>query len=94
MKKFENSKVGDFVYNSKIGKGTIAKVEEHRIITVHNKKVLEYLVAWEGFTAEQDTWEEAQYIKQAAPQVVNAWTGYQLRDQRIKNTEQRKRKRS
>ena len=39
MKKFENSKVGDFVYNSKIGKGTIAKVEEHRIITVHNKKV-------------------------------------------------------
>ena len=38
MKKFENSKVGDFVYNSKIGKGTIAKLEEHRIITVHNKK--------------------------------------------------------
>ena len=39
MKKFENSKVGDFVYNSKIGKGTISKIEEHRIITVHNKKV-------------------------------------------------------
>lgn len=39
MKKFENSKVGDFVYNSKIGKGTISRIEEHRIITVHNKKV-------------------------------------------------------
>ena len=39
MKKFENSKTGQEVYNSKIGKGTIAKIEEHRIITVHNKKV-------------------------------------------------------
>ena len=39
MKKFENSKVGDFVYNSKIGKGTISRIEEHRIITVHSKKV-------------------------------------------------------
>lgn len=38
MKKFENSKVGDFVYNSKIGKGTIAKVEKDRIITVHNMR--------------------------------------------------------
>ena len=39
MKKFENSKLGTEVYNSKIGKGTIAKIEEHRIIAVHNKKV-------------------------------------------------------
>ena len=38
MKKFENSKVGQEVYNSKIGKGTIAKIEEHRIITVHNMR--------------------------------------------------------
>lgn len=39
MKKFENSKIGTEVYNSKIGKGTISRLEEHRIITVHNKKV-------------------------------------------------------
>lgn len=39
MKKFENSKIGTEVYNSKIGKGTISRIEEHRIITVHNKKV-------------------------------------------------------
>ena len=38
MKKFENSKIGTEVYNSKIGKGTISRIEEHRIITVHNKK--------------------------------------------------------
>ena len=36
--KFKNAKIGTEVYNSKIGKGTIAKIEEHRIITVHNKK--------------------------------------------------------
>lgn len=38
MKKFENSKIGQEVYNSKIGKGTISRVEEHRIITVHNMR--------------------------------------------------------
>ena len=38
MKKFENSKIGTEVYNSKIGKGTISRIEEHRIIKVHNKK--------------------------------------------------------
>ena len=38
MKKFENSKIGTEVYNSKIGKGTISRIEEYRIITVHNKK--------------------------------------------------------
>lgn len=37
--KFKNAKIGTEVYNSKIGKGTISKIEEHRIITVHNKKV-------------------------------------------------------
>ena len=38
MKKFENSKLGQEVYNSKIGKGTISRIEEHRIITVHNMR--------------------------------------------------------
>ena len=38
MKKFENSKVGQEVYNSRIGKGTISRIEEHRIITVHNMR--------------------------------------------------------
>lgn len=37
--KFKNAKIGTEVYNSKIGKGTISRIEEHRIITVHNKKV-------------------------------------------------------
>ena len=37
--KFKKAKIGQEVYNSKIGKGTISKIEEHRIITVHNKKV-------------------------------------------------------
>lgn len=36
--KFKTAKIGTEVYNSKIGKGTIAKIEEHRIITVHSKK--------------------------------------------------------
>lgn len=36
--KFKNAKVGTEVYNSKIGKGTISKIEEHRIITVHNMR--------------------------------------------------------
>lgn len=36
--KFKTAKVGTEVYNSKIGKGTIAKIEEHRIITVHNMR--------------------------------------------------------
>lgn len=38
MKKFENSKIGTEVYNSRLGKGTIAKVEKDRIITVHNMR--------------------------------------------------------
>lgn len=38
MKKFENSKIGTEVYNSKLGKGTISRIEEHRIITVHNMR--------------------------------------------------------
>ena len=38
MKKFENSKLGTAVYNSRLGKGTIAKVEKDRIITVHNMR--------------------------------------------------------
>ena len=36
--KFKNAKIGTEVYNSKIGKGTISKIEEHRIITVHNMR--------------------------------------------------------
>ncbi len=36
--KFKTAKIGTEVYNSKIGKGTISRIEEHRIITVHNKK--------------------------------------------------------
>ena len=36
--KFKNAKIGTEVYNSKIGKGTISRIEKHRIITVHSKK--------------------------------------------------------
>ena len=36
--KFKDAKIGTEVYNSKIGKGIIAKIEEHRIITVHNMR--------------------------------------------------------
>lgn len=36
--KFKNAKIGTEVYNSKTGKGTISKIEEHRIITVHNMR--------------------------------------------------------
>lgn len=36
--KFKKAKIGTEVYNSKIGKGTIAKVEKDRIITVHNMR--------------------------------------------------------
>lgn len=52
MKKFENSKIGTEVYNSKIGKGTIAKVEEHRIITVHNKKTFVWTLEGEGIIGQ------------------------------------------
>lgn len=44
--KFKNAKIGQEVYNSKIGKGAIAKIEEHRIITIHNKK--SYIWSLEG----------------------------------------------
>lgn len=46
MKKFENSKIGTEVYNSKIGKGTISRIEEHRMITIHNRK--SYIWSLEG----------------------------------------------
>ena len=46
--KFKTAKIGTEVYNSKIGKGTIAKVEEHRIITVHNKKTFVWTLEGEG----------------------------------------------
>ena len=46
--KFKNAKIGTEVYNSKIGKGTIAKVEEHRIITVHSKKTFVWTLDGEG----------------------------------------------
>lgn len=36
--KFKDAKVSEVVYNAKVGKGTIAKVEKDRIITVHNMK--------------------------------------------------------
>ena len=52
MKKFENSKTGQEVYNSKIGKGTIAKIEEHRIITVHNKKTFVWTLDGEGIIGQ------------------------------------------
>lgn len=46
--KFKTAKIGQEVYNSKIGKGTIAKLEEHRIITVHNKKTFVWTLEGEG----------------------------------------------
>ena len=52
MKKFENSKIGTEVYNSKIGKGTIAKIEEHRIITIHNKKAYIWSLEGEGIIGQ------------------------------------------
>ena len=50
--KFKNAKTGQEVYNSKIGKGTIAKIEEHRIITVHNKKVFVWTLDGEGIIGQ------------------------------------------
>ena len=52
MKKFENSKTGQEVYNSKIGKGTIAKIEEHRIITVHSKRTFVWSLEGEGIIGQ------------------------------------------
>ena len=52
MKKFENSKTGTEVYNSKIGKGTIAKVEKDRIITVHSKKTFVWTLEGEGIIGQ------------------------------------------
>lgn len=52
MKKFENSKVGQEVYNSKIGKGTISRIEEYRIITVHNKKSYIWSLEGEGIIGQ------------------------------------------
>ena len=50
--KFKKAKIGTEVYNSKIGKGTIAKIEEHRIITVHNKKVFVWTLEGEGIIGQ------------------------------------------
>lgn len=50
--KFKTAKIGTEVYNSKIGKGTIAKVEEHRIITVHNKKSYIWSLEGEGIIGQ------------------------------------------
>ena len=58
MKKFENSKTGQEVYNSKIGKGTIAKIEEHRIITVHNKKTFVWTLEGEGIIGQLHYFEK------------------------------------
>ena len=52
MKKFENSKTGQEVYNSKIGKGTISKIEEHRIITIHSKKAYIWTLEGEGIIGQ------------------------------------------
>lgn len=50
--KFKKAKTGQEVYNSKIGKGTIAKIEEHRIITVHNKKTFVWTLEGEGIIGQ------------------------------------------
>ena len=50
--KFKNAKVGTEVYNSKIGKGTISQIEEHRIITVHNKKSYIWSLEGEGIIGQ------------------------------------------
>ena len=65
---------------------------EH-IRKVYKKKVLEYLMHWKGFGAEQDTWENGEFIKADAPQVVDAWIGYGLRERRIAMENGRNKKR-
>lgn len=50
--KFKTAKIGTEVYNSKIGKGSIAKIEEHRIITVHNKKTFVWTLEGEGIIGQ------------------------------------------
>lgn len=50
--KFKKAKIGTEVYNSKIGKGTIAKIEEHRIITVHSKKTFVWTLEGEGIIGQ------------------------------------------
>jgi Chromo (CHRromatin Organisation MOdifier) domain len=72
----------------------VERVISERVIKVHKKKHVEYLVRWAGFAAEHDTWESADYIKEAAPQVVDAWQGYALRQRRIEAENNRNKKRN
>ena len=65
-----------------------------RVVKVQKKRHVEYLVQWTGFAAEHDTWESAEYIKEAAPQVVDAWHGYTLRQRRIEAEKNRNKKRN
>jgi hypothetical protein len=64
-----------------------------RIVKVHKKSNTEYLIQWTGFASEHDTWESADYIKEAAPQVVDKWQGYALRQRRIDMQNNRNKKR-
>ena len=50
--KFKTAKIGTEVYNSKIGKGSIAKIEEHRIITVHSKRTFVWTLEGEGIIGQ------------------------------------------
>ncbi len=45
---------------------------------------MEYLIRWKGHGPEQDSWEKAASIQEAAPQVVDRWKSRQDRDERAK----------
>jgi hypothetical protein len=47
--------------------------EKSRVIGTSSKRRLEYLVRWQDFGIEQDTWELAKAVKKSAPHVVDAW---------------------
>ena len=72
----------------------VDRIINERVVKVYKKRHVEYLVQGTGFAAEHDTWESAEYIKEAAPQVVDVWQGYALRHRRIEAEKNRNKKRN
>ena len=61
----------------------VDRIINERVVKVHKKRHVEYMVQGTGFAAEHDTWKSTEYIKEAAPHVVDVWQGYALRHCRI-----------
>jgi hypothetical protein len=72
----------------------VDRIINERVVKVHKKRHVEYLAQLTGFAAEHNTCESAEYIKEAAPQVVDVWQGYALRHRRIEAAKKRNKKRN